>query len=53
MDVYDLASWCCLSELGAISIEHGNAAVEVPDFTRGLWQEREGFKYAFADGSFR
>lgn len=48
MDVYDLASWCCLSELGTISMEHGCRAVEVPDFTRGHWQERPGFSYAFA-----
>lgn len=53
MDVYDLASWCCISELGAISIENGNAPVEVPDFTRGDWQKRGGFKYAFADGVYR
>lgn len=48
MDVYDLASWCCLSELGTISMEYGCRAVEVPDFTRGHWQERPGFSYAFA-----
>ena len=48
MDVYDLASWCCLSELGTISMEHGCRAVEVPDFTRGHRQERPGFSYAFA-----
>lgn len=53
MDVYDLASWCCVSELGAISIKNGGAPVEVPDFTRGEWEKREGFKYAFADGSYR
>lgn len=53
MTVYDLASWCCLAELGEISIENGNAPVEVPDFTRGAWMKQDGFKYAFADGSFR
>ncbi len=53
MDVYDLASWCCLAELGALSIDNGNAAVEVPDFTRGGYLKRDGFKYAFADGSFK
>ena len=49
MDVYDLAEWCCLSELGAISIAHGGAPVEVPDFTRGAWDKQQGFHYAFAD----
>ncbi len=53
MDVYDLAEWCCVSELGAISIKNGCAPVEVPDFTRGAWNRANGFKYAFADGSFK
>jgi predicted dehydrogenase len=48
MDVYDLAEWCCLGELGAISIENGCMPVEVPDFTRGAWDEVKGFSYAFA-----
>ena len=53
MDVYDLAEWCCISELGSISIKNGCAPVEVPDFTRGAWNKVDGFKYAFSDGSFR
>ncbi|MBO7480173.1 MAG: Gfo/Idh/MocA family oxidoreductase [Bacteroidales bacterium] len=48
MDVYDLAEWCCVSELSAISMEHGGAPVEVPDFTRGAWDRIDGFSYAFA-----
>ncbi len=48
MDVYDMAEWCCLTELGKISMENGNAPVEVPDFTRGEWNRLEGFSYAFA-----
>jgi hypothetical protein len=35
MDVYDLAEWCSLTELSALSIENGNIPVEIPDFTRG------------------
>lgn len=46
MDVYDLAEWCCLGELGRISIAHGCAPVEVPDFTRGAWNQTDGFDYA-------
>ena len=53
MDVYDLAEWCCIGELGSISIKNGCAPVEVPDFTRGAWNKVDGFKYAFSDGSFR
>ena len=49
MDVYDLAEWCCLTELTAISIENGNAPVEVPDFTRGGWDKIDGYRHAFAE----
>jgi len=48
MDVYDLAEWCCLADLGSISIAHGSAPVEVPDFTRGGQDKIKGFSYAFA-----
>ena len=49
MDVYDLAEWCCVTELSRISLENGSAAVEVPDFTRGAWDRIQGFSYAFAE----
>ena len=49
MDVYDLAEWCCVTELSRISIENGCAPVEIPDFTRGDWEKIQGFSYAFAD----
>lgn len=35
MDVYDMAEWCCVGPLSALSISNGNIPVEVPDFTRG------------------
>lgn len=47
MDVYDLAEWCCLIPLSAISIENGSAPVEVPDFTRGAWDKVKGYRHAF------
>ena len=47
MDVYDLAEWCCISDLSRISLENGSMPVEVPDFTRGEWNKVDGFKYAF------
>ena len=49
MDVYDLAEWCCMAELTRISIENGNAPVEVPDFTRGGWDKVKGFRHAFVN----
>jgi len=49
MDVYDLAEWCCLAELGALSMDHNCAAVQFPDFTRGHWQYlKQGYKHAYA-----
>lgn len=48
MDVYDLAEWCSLAELTAISIKNNSAPVEVPDFTRGHWNDVKGFRHAFA-----
>ena len=48
MDVYDLAEWCCLAELGALSMDNNNAAVAMPDFTRGKCYELKKFFHAFA-----
>ena len=47
MDVYDLAEWCCVTEISRISLENGSVPVEVPDFTRGAWNRIQGFSYAF------
>ena len=48
MDVYDLAEWCCVSPLSKLSLEKGNRPVEIPDFTRGHWADKQGFSYALA-----
>ena len=48
MDVYDLAEWCCLAELGTISMDNNCAAVTFPDFTRGHWNDVQGYKHAYA-----
>lgn len=47
MDVYDLAEWCALAELGSLSMDNNCAAVEFPDFTRGHWNEQKGYKHAY------
>lgn len=49
MDVYDLAEWCSLAELSRISIENNSAPVAVPDFTRGHWNDVQGYRHAFVD----
>ena len=41
IDVYDSAAWLAIGVLSAESISKGGAPVEVPDFTRGKWQNRE------------
>ena len=48
MDVYDLAEWSCLVPLSKISLENGYAPVEVPDFTRGHWNDIQGYRQALA-----
>ena len=48
IDVYDLAEWCCLAELGSLSMDHGNLPVQVPDFTRGEWNKTNGYRHAIA-----
>ncbi len=47
IDVYDLAEWCCLAELGALSMDHNCAPVAVPDFTRGHWNDVQGYTHAY------
>ena len=37
-DVYDLASWCSVSELSERSARSRSASVDIPDFTRGAWR---------------
>ena len=49
MDVYDLAEWCSLAELGTISMDNNCAAVAFPDFTRGHWNDVKGYKHAMAE----
>ena len=48
MDVYDMAEWCCLAELGELSMDNNCAAVAFPDFTRGEWNKVQGYKHAYA-----
>ncbi len=37
IDVYDAASWMCITALTEISIANGGAPQSIPDFTRGKW----------------
>ncbi len=48
MDVYDLAEWCAIAELSAISLDDDCSPVTFPDFTRGLWNKEKGYRHAYA-----
>lgn len=48
MDVYDLAEWCAIAELSAISLDNDCSPVPFPDFTRGLWNKEKGYRHAYA-----
>ena len=41
IDVYDMATWMSVTPLSTLSMERGGEPVEVPDFTRGKYRERE------------
>ena len=45
MDVYDAAEWSCIVELSEKSALAGGAPVEIPDFTRGRWQQLDGVTF--------
>jgi hypothetical protein len=42
MDVYDAASWSAPAPLSEKSVAQASAPVKFPDFTRGLWKQRNG-----------
>lgn len=44
-DVYDAAEWSCIIELSRESVEGGNKPVQIPDFTRGDWQNTPKITY--------
>ncbi len=43
VDVYDMASWMCISALAEESISRGGMPVAIPDFTNGKWMSRVTF----------
>ena len=40
IDVYDAASWMCVSALSEASIAQGGSIQQIPDFTAGKWLTR-------------
>ena len=41
MDVYDAAAWSSIGPLSVESVSRESAPIDVPDFTRGKWRDRE------------
>ncbi|WP_422660525.1 Gfo/Idh/MocA family protein [Paenibacillus sp. EC2-1] len=41
LDVYDMASWMCISTLSEDSIAMGGHPIAIPDFTNGKWITRQ------------
>ncbi len=44
IDAYDAAEWSCLAELSRQSASQGSIPIEIPDFTRGRWNELKEHK---------
>jgi hypothetical protein len=42
IDVYDAASWSAVAGLSEKSVAQGSEPVKFPDFTHGLWKQRNG-----------
>ena len=41
IDVYDAAAWMSITPLSEKSINEGSSTLEIPDFTRGKYKNRE------------
>ena len=41
MDVYDAATWSSITPLSEWSVANRSNSIDVPDFTRGAWQQNK------------
>ncbi len=48
-DVYDAAEWSAVIELSQISVANQGMPVQIPDFTRGAWNELKTVTYHTVD----
>ena len=49
-DVYDAASWSCITPLSEWSVNNRSNSVDVPDFTRGAWKTNEPIDISLSKG---
>ena len=40
-----------MAELGSLSMDNNCASVAFPDFTRGHWNDVEGYRHAYSDSA--
>lgn len=50
MDVYDAASWSCITPLSEWSIANNSQPIDVPDFTRGAWKTNKPLELTLKGG---
>jgi len=50
MDVYDAASWSCITPLSEWSIANGSKPIDIPDFTRGAWKTNKPVELTLKGG---
>jgi hypothetical protein len=41
LDVYDMATWSVITPLSEVSVKEGGSRQEIPDFTKGQWNQRK------------
>ena len=41
LDVYDMATWSVITPLSEMSVKEGGTRQEIPDFTKGQWNQRK------------
>ncbi len=50
-DVYDAASWSCITPLSERSVSKRSKTVDIPDFTRGAWQTNKPVNLTLEGGA--
>ena len=50
-DVYDAASWSCITPLSEWSVAHNNNGIKIPDFTAGNWKTNQPLELSLKGGN--
>jgi predicted dehydrogenase len=49
-DVYDAATWSCITPLSEWSVQNRSNSIDVPDFTRGSWEKNQPVDISLEQG---